>query len=103
MAKRGKGLRLDKFLKSSRLIKRRTLAKAACDAGWIRVNGKVAKAGTEVKPGDRIEIQRPGNAGVLAVVVQSVIEPRQASQAVQMYRVVEGGSMPTSNSENRGI
>mgnify|MGYP000678125365 CR=1 FL=1 len=50
-------MRLDKYLKVSRLIKRRTVANEACDAGRVTVNGKVAKAGTTVKEGDRIEIQ----------------------------------------------
>ena len=47
-------MRLDKFLKVSRLIKRRTVANEACDAGRVSINGKVAKAGTGVKAGDII-------------------------------------------------
>ena len=50
-------MRLDKFLKVSRLIKRRTVANEACDAGRVLVNGTVAKASVKVKPGDVIEIQ----------------------------------------------
>ena len=50
-------MRLDKFLKVSRLIKRRTVANEACDAGRVTVNGKVAKASVNVKAGDIIEIQ----------------------------------------------
>ena len=50
-------MRLDKFLKVSRLIKRRTVANEACDAGRVTVNGAVAKASVKVKPGDIIEIQ----------------------------------------------
>lgn len=49
-------MRLDKFLKVSRLIKRRTVANEACDAGRVTVNGKVAKASVNVKVGDIIEI-----------------------------------------------
>lgn len=49
-------MRLDKYLKVSRLIKRRTIANEACDAGRVILNGKTAKAGAEVKPGDIIEI-----------------------------------------------
>lgn len=49
-------MRLDKFLKVSRLIKRRTVANEACDAGRVSVNGKVAKASLDVKVGDIIEI-----------------------------------------------
>ena len=50
-------MRLDKFLKVSRLIKRRTVANEACDAGRVLVSGNVAKASVKVKPGDVIEIQ----------------------------------------------
>lgn len=49
-------MRLDKFLKVSRLIKRRTVANEACDAGRVKVNDKPAKASVQVKPGDVIEI-----------------------------------------------
>lgn len=50
-------MRLDKFLKVSRLIKRRTVANEACNAGRVQINGTVAKASVKVKPGDVIEIQ----------------------------------------------
>ena len=50
-------MRLDKFLKDSRLIKRRTIAKQMCDAGKIAVNGKIAKAGTELIAGDMLRIE----------------------------------------------
>lgn len=49
-------MRLDKFLKVSRIIKRRTVANEACDAGRVKVNGNVAKASTEVRIGDLIEV-----------------------------------------------
>ena len=49
-------MRIDKYLKNARLIKRRTIAKEACDQGRISVNGKVAKPGTEIKNGDIIEM-----------------------------------------------
>ncbi len=54
---KGEIMRLDKFLKVSRLIKRRTVANEACDAGRVMVNDKPAKASAQVKPGDVIEIQ----------------------------------------------
>lgn len=53
---RGVKLRLDKYLKVSRLIKRRTVAKEACDKGAVKVNGKVSKSSVDVKVGDEIEI-----------------------------------------------
>ncbi|MGN1032685.1 MAG: RNA-binding S4 domain-containing protein [Intestinibacter sp.] len=49
-------MRLDKFLKVSRIIKRRTVAKDACDKGIVTINGKVAKSSTEVKRGDILEV-----------------------------------------------
>ena len=54
-------MRLDKYLKVSRLIKRRTVANEACDAGRVLVNGKPAKASVAVKEGDEIEIQCEGS------------------------------------------
>ncbi len=68
--KRGMIMRLDKYLKITRLIKRRTIANEACDAGRISVNGKVARASYDVKLGDIIEInlgQRPMKVKVLGV------------------------------------
>ena len=59
-------MRLDKFLKVSRLIKRRTVANEACDAGRVLVNGKTAKASLNVKNGDVLEIQF-GKAEILDV------------------------------------
>lgn len=50
-------MRLDKFLKVSRVIKRRTVANDACDAGRVTINGKIAKASTEIKTGDIVEIK----------------------------------------------
>ena len=64
-------MRLDKYLKVSRLIKRRTVANEACDNGRISVNGRVVKASYEVKVGDRIEIAR-GTRTVTVEVVQVV-------------------------------
>ena len=64
-------MRLDKFLKVSRLIKRRTVANEACDAGRVMVNGKQAKASVNVKVGDEIEIlfgQKAVKVGVLNIV-----------------------------------
>jgi ribosomal 50S subunit-recycling heat shock protein len=49
-------VRLDLFLKMSRLIKRRSLAKEICDAGCVQINGRIAKAGAEVKPGDVLTV-----------------------------------------------
>lgn len=77
-------MRLDKFLKVSRLIKRRTVANDACDAGRVSINGKVAKAGTNVKPGDRIDIQF-GNKEV-SVEVLTVMDTVKKDQVADLYR-----------------
>lgn len=77
-------MRLDKYLKVSRLIKRRTVANEACDAGRVLVNGKPAKASVSVKEGDEIEIQF-GNRAV-KVEVLSVQETVRKEEAAQMYR-----------------
>lgn len=79
-------MRLDKYLKVSRLIKRRTVANEACDAGRVMINDKVAKAGTEVKPGDIIEIAF-GNKPV-KVKVTSVQETVRKDEAKDMYEVI---------------
>ena len=79
-----KTMRLDKFLKVSRLIKRRTVANEACSAGRVLVNGKAAKAGTNVKPGDRIDIQF-GNRET-AVEVVSIAETVKKDEAADLYK-----------------
>lgn len=76
-------MRLDKYLKVSRLIKRRTVANDACDAGRVIINGKVAKASTEVKVGDEIEIHF-GNRNV-KVKVTDVKETVKKDDASEMF------------------
>lgn len=77
-------MRLDKFLKVSRLIKRRTVANEACDAGRVLVNGKAAKASLNVKEGDVIEIQF-GTRTVKAEVL-NVQETVRKEEAKELYR-----------------
>lgn len=81
-------MRLDKYLKVSRLIKRRTVANEACDAGKVLVNGKVARASYDVKTGDKIEITL--GARTLKAEVLSVAEYVKKEEASAMYRIVEG-------------
>ena len=79
-------MRLDKFLKVSRLIKRRTVANEACDNGRISVNGRVVKASYEVKVGDKIEIAMgPRTAAVEVVMVADNV---RKDDAVTMYKEV---------------
>ncbi len=77
-------MRLDKYLKVSRLIKRRTVANEACSAGRVSVNGKTAKPGTEVKAGDIIEIGF-GTKSV-RVEVLAVAETTRKEEAADLYR-----------------
>ena len=84
-------MRLDKFLKVSRIIKRRTVANEVCDAKRVTVNGKVAKASYEVKPGDRIEITL--GTRTVAVEVLSVTEMKGKENAVFMYKELQGSAL----------
>ncbi len=78
---------LDKYLKVSRLIKRRTVANEACDAGRVSVNGRVARASLEVKTGDIIEIAF-GTRNVKLEVTQ-VAETVKKDDAALLYRIIE--------------
>ncbi|MCR5691967.1 MAG: RNA-binding S4 domain-containing protein [Eubacterium sp.] len=77
-------MRLDKYLKVSRLIKRRTVANEACDAGRIFINGKVAKASTKVKVGDVIEIQFGNRTSKVEVL--SIEETYKKEEARELYK-----------------
>ena len=79
-------MRLDKFLKVSRLIKRRTVANEACDNARVTVNGRPAKASYDVKVGDRLQIQF-GQKTVCVEVLQ-VSEAIRKDDAVGMYREI---------------
>lgn len=79
-------MRLDKFLKVSRLIKRRTVANEACDAGRVMVNGKPAKASVKVKPGDIIEILF-GQSNV-KVRVLAIAETSRKEEAKELFEYI---------------
>ncbi|MDY3280460.1 MAG: RNA-binding S4 domain-containing protein [Eubacteriales bacterium] len=80
-------MRLDKFLKVSRIIKRRTVAKEACDGGRVSINGKVAKAGAEVKENDVMEIRFGNRVGKYQIM--DVREVVRKENAAEMYKVLE--------------
>lgn len=80
-------MRLDKFLKISRIIKRRTVAKEACDGGRVSINGKVARAGAEVKENDVMEIRFGNRVGKYQIM--DVREVVRKENAAEMYRVLE--------------
>ena len=79
-------MRLDKYLKVSRLIKRRTIANEACDNGRISVNGKVVKASYEVKVGDKLEISM--GPRTVAVEVVQVADNVRKDDAGMMYKEI---------------
>ncbi len=79
-------MRLDKYLKVSRLIKRRTIANEACDAGRVTVNGKAAKASYDVKVGDVIEIGF--GERTVRVEVANIVDSTKKENASEMYRYI---------------
>ena len=79
-------MRLDKYLKVSRIIKRRTIANEACDAGRVSVNGRVAKASVDVKAGDVLEI-RFGEK-VFKAEILNVAEHVLKNEASELYKVI---------------
>ncbi|MBY0223327.1 MULTISPECIES: RNA-binding S4 domain-containing protein [Sporosarcina] len=79
-------MRLDKFLKVSRLIKRRTLAKQVADQGRITINGKVAKASSDVKPGDELAI-RFGQK-IVTATVNELKDSTKKDDAATMYTIL---------------
>lgn len=80
-------MRLDKFLKVSRLIKRRTVANDACDAGRVSVNGKTARASYDVKIGDLVEISF-GNKTV-KFQITDINESAKKDSAPLLYKIIE--------------
>lgn len=80
-------MRIDKFLKNSRLIKRRTVAKDACDQERVSINGKIAKAGAEVRVGDIIHIEF-GNSSITAKVL-NLSESCKRETAATMYEIIQ--------------
>ncbi len=80
-------MRLDKYLKVSRLIKRRTVANEACDAGRVTVNGKKARASLDVKKGDIIEISFSGKPVKIEVLLVAEVIKKEESSS--LYRIIE--------------
>ncbi len=80
-------MRLDKYLKISRIIKRRTVANEACSGGRVTLNGKVAKPGAEVKPGDVMTIRFGDHLGKYEIL--SVPATVRKEGAADLYRILE--------------
>lgn len=81
-------MRLDKFLKVSRIIKRRTIAKEVCSTGRVLVNGKAAKPGTDIKVGDVIEIQYA--SGSVKAEINNISEHVTKDGAKELYTIISG-------------
>lgn len=79
-------MRLDKYLKVSRLIKRRSVAKLVCDQGRVLVNGRPAKSSTNVEVGDQIQIEY--GTKILTVEVQAIKDTTKKHEAQQLFKVV---------------
>jgi len=79
-------MRLDKYLKVSRLIKRRTVAKEIADQGRIDINGKTAKSSNDVKVGDELTIRFGNKTSILAI--ERIVETTKKDEAEHMYRIV---------------
>lgn len=80
-------MRLDKFLKVSRIIKRRTIAKEVSDKGRIAINGKQAKSSTDVKVGDEMTIQF-GNK-TLELKIDKIVDTTKKDEAQEMYTILK--------------
>ncbi len=80
-------MRLDKYLKVSRIIKRRTVANEACDAGRVTVNGKVARASLDVNVGDIIEVSF--GTRTVKIAVTAVSETVRKDDAAMLYKIIE--------------
>ncbi|WP_311482070.1 RNA-binding S4 domain-containing protein [uncultured Anaerococcus sp.] len=81
-------MRVDKFLKNSRIIKRRQVAKEACENERVKINDKIAKAGIEVEKDDIVEITF--GKSILKVRVLDLIEGAKKTNADDMYEVIDG-------------
>ena len=90
-------MRLDKFLKVSRLIKRRTVAKEVADKGRVFINDKMAKSSTDVKVGDKIAIQL-GNKHVL-VQVEALMDSTRKEDAKEMFTILEEKFIKEENTD----
>lgn len=80
-------MRIDKYLKNSRIIKRRTVSKEACDKGRIYINDKQAKAGTEVSIGDKIKILYENRE--IEIEVLEILDHVPKDKADKLYKVIK--------------
>lgn len=80
-------MRIDKYLKNSRIIKRRTVAKEACEQGRVLINGKLSKPGDEVKVGDIVQVNF--GTGSMRIEVLEVNDNVRKDQAMELYKLLD--------------
>lgn len=90
-------MRLDKYLKVSRIIKRRTIAKEACESGRVFINGKLAKPSTEVNENDMIEVKFA--KGILKAKIVNITHHVSKSEAKLMYEIISDDSEEAQKEE----
>lgn len=80
-------MRIDKFLKISRIMKRRTIANQACDGGRIKVNGRIVKPSYQVKQGDKVELGF--NSGTVVLKILNVKETVRKEETDSLYEIIQ--------------
>ena len=90
-------MRVDVFLKLSRLVPRRTLAQEFCDKGLISVNGQAAKSAKEIKPGDEIEIRRRNDVTVVKVAATPDKKQLSKTDAHEIFEMVSSRRVPETD------
>ncbi len=91
-------MRIDKYLKVSRLIKRREIAKRLCDDGDIKINGKVAKAATEVEEGDTLELML--GRRIIVVKVKAIRPFTNKENAAELYEIVSDSNQERNSDDD---
>lgn len=91
-------MRLDKYLKVSRLVKRRTLAKEVCDQGRVSINGQTAKSSATVKVGDELSV-RYGNK-IVTVKVEKLLDTTKKDEAATLYTLLKEEMIPRPDRES---
>ena len=91
-------MRIDKYLKVSRLIKRREIAKRLCDDGDIKINGKVAKAATEVEEGDTLELML--GRRIIVAKVKAIRPFTNKETAAELYEIVSDSNQERNSDDD---
>ena len=93
-------MRLDLFLKSSRLCLRRTVAQQLCDAGFVLVNGKVAKPATAVKEGDELSLRRRQRVTIVRILALPAARQTSRNEATSLYEIISEDELAEEDGNN---